>query len=273
MRIDSMDYLCCPACNGELRLTIEKQTESEVVQGILDCLGCERRFGIKDGLPNLIFPETLEESDFKNLIYHDKHPEYDPREWLFCLGIWEFALWETRARQKLINKLELKKNASVLETGAGNGSNLPIIADQIGKDGRLDGMDVSYRSLKVARIEMKTKGIQVELIQGNASCLPYRTAKFDAVLHVGALNNFGDKKRAIEEMHRVAKPGSKIVICDEGLDPSRHKTFFGRWILKRDPASFANKPPVELVPIGVENLKVYWVWQRTFWVIEFRKEL
>ena len=103
--------------------------------------------------------------------------------------------------------------------------------------------------------------------------MPYRTAKFDAVLHVGALNNFGDKKRAIEEMHRIAKAGSKIVICDEGLDPSRHKTFFGRWILKRDPAPFANKPPVELVPIGVEDLKVYWVWQRTFWVIEFRKEL
>lgn len=274
MRLDSMDYLSCPACNGELHLTAEKQSEIEVVQGILDCLACERRFRIKDGLPNLIFPETLEESDLQNQIWQDQHAEtVDDRQWLFGLGVWEFALWETRARQQLINRLELKKNASVLETGVGNGPNLPIIASRIAKDGQLHGLDISYETLKVALRKMKAKGIKVELIQGNAAYLPYRTAKFDAVLHVGALNQFGDKKRAIQEMHRVAKPGSKIVICDEGLAPGKEKTWLGRRILKRHPVLFAHKPPVELVPNGIEDLKVHWVWQRTFWVIEFRKGL
>lgn len=271
MRLDSMDYFCCPACKGKLRLTIEKQTETEVVEGILECLTCQRRFEIKDGLPNLIFPETLEESDFQNKIYHDQHTEYDGRPWAFRLGIWEFALWETRARRQLINRLELRKNGSVLETGVGNGPNLPIIARQIGKGGQLDGLDISYGTLKVARRRMKANASQVELIQGNASYLPYRTAKFDAVLHIGAFNQFGDKKLAIEEMHRVAKPGSKIVICDEGLAPGKEKTWLGRWILKCDPVLFANKPPVELVPNSIKDLKVYWVWQRSFWVIEFRK--
>ena len=267
-----MDYLCCPACNAELQLTVEEQTGMEVVRGVLECLACQRHFGIREGLPNLVFPETLEESDLQNKLYHDQHADYDARPWLFRLGVWEFALWETRARQQLIKRLELKKNGSVLETGVGNGPNLPIIAKQIGRDGQLDGMDISCEILKVARSRMKTKGIQVELIQGNASYLPYKTAMFDAVLHVGALNQFGDKKRAIDEMHRVAKPGSKIVICDEGLAPSKGKTLLGRWILKNEPVVFAHKPPVELVPNGVEDLKVYWVWQRTFWVIEFRKQ-
>jgi ubiquinone/menaquinone biosynthesis C-methylase UbiE len=105
-----------------------------------------------------------------------------------------------------------------------------------------------------------------------ASYLPYRTANFDAVLHVGALNQFGDKKRAIEEMHRVAKPGAKIVICDEGLAPGKEKTWHGRWILKWEPILFAAKPPVDLIPNAIEDLKVYWIWQKTCWVIEFRKE-
>jgi len=269
-----MDYLCCPSCTGNLRLTTEKQAKTEVVQGILDCLSCERRFEIKDGLPNLIFPETLEESDLQNQIWQDQHAEtVDDRRWLFGIGIWEFALWETRARRQLINRLELKKNASVLETGVGNGLNLPIIASRIAKDGQLDGLDISHETLKVALRKTKAKGIKVELIQGNASYLPYRTAKFDAVLHVGALNQFGDKKRAIQEMHRVAKPGSKIVICDEGLAPGKEKTWLGKRILKHELALFAHKPPVELVPNGIEDLKVYYVWQKTFWVIEFRKGL
>lgn len=272
MRLDSMDYFCCPACTGDLHLTVEKQTETEVVKGILECLSCERHFQINDGLPNLIFPETLAESDLQQQKRFDREPTYDFRPRAFVLGIWEFTFRETRHRAQLVDRLELKENASVLETGVGTGGNLLIFAKQIGKHGQLDGLDISSGTLKVARRKMKTKGVQVELLQGNASYLPYKTAKFDAVLHSGALNEFAEKKRAIEEMHRVAKPGSKIVIADEGLAPGKEKTLWGRWILSFIP-SYTSKPPVELVPTGIEDLKVYWVLQGTAWVIEFRKKL
>lgn len=275
MRLDLMDYLCCPACNGKLRLTIEKQKGADVIQGELECLDSNGRFEIKNGLPNLTFPEVLKASDLNSKRRYDQWSQWDQanRRWFLHLGILEFALWETRARRQLIDKLELKKNASVLETGLGTGSDIPIIAKQTGRQGQLHGMDISSGIIKVARQKMKAKDIHVHIIQGNASYLPYRTAKFDAVLHVGALNHFGDKQRAIEEMHRVAKPGSKIVICDEGLAPGKEKTWLGKRILKCEPVLFANKPPVELIPNGIKDLKVYWVWQRTFWVIEFRKEL
>ena len=100
--------------------------------------------------------------------------------------------------------------------------------------------------------------------------MPYRTGKYDAVLHIGAMNVITDARGAIQEMYRVAKPGAKIVICDEGLAPGREKTMLGRWILKCDPL-FSSKPPVELLPKDIEDLEVYWVWQSTHWVIEFRK--
>ncbi len=38
---------------------------------------------------------------------------------------------------------------------------------------------------------------------------------FDCVFHVGGINFFTDKVRAIKEMIWVAKPGTKIVIVDE----------------------------------------------------------
>lgn len=271
MRLEAMDYLRCPACNKGLRLKIEIQTEYEVINGVLDCPACEKHFEIREGLPNLIFPEELGRSDFQNQLYHDRHPEYDARKGLFRLGIWEFALGETRARNQLIDKLKLEKNASVLETGVGNGPNLPIIAEQIGNDGQIDGIDISFKTLKVARSRMKARNIQVELVQGNASFLPYKSDKFDAVLHVGALNKFKHKKRAIQEMFRVAKKGAKIVICDEGLAPGKENTLLGKWILRRDRTTFSNEPPVEFVPKSVKDLKVYWIWQRSFWVVEFRK--
>jgi SAM-dependent methyltransferase len=45
--------------------------------------------------------------------------------------------------------------------------------------------------------------------------LPFRDAIFDCVFHVGGINFFSDKARAIAEMVRVARPGTKIVIVDE----------------------------------------------------------
>ena len=45
--------------------------------------------------------------------------------------------------------------------------------------------------------------------------LPYKDNSFDSVFHVGGINFFNDKKAAIEEMIRVAKPNTKITIVDE----------------------------------------------------------
>jgi len=229
-------------------------------------------FEIKDGLPNLIFPEILEESDLRQQMRFDREPKYDFRPRAFILGIWESAFFETRVRRQRIDRLELKKNASVLETGVGTGKNLPIIDKLIGKDGRLDGMDISSGTLKVARKRMKAKNVDVELIQGNASYLPYKNEAFDAVLQIGAFSEFGDKKRAVEEMLRVAKPGAKIVICDEGFEPGKEKTLWGRWILKFIPC-FADKPPVGIFPADIEDFKVSWIQRGTHWLIEFRKKL
>jgi len=274
VQLKALEYLCCPACHHELRLEIENRVEAEVTAGRLECAGCERGFEIRDGLPNFLCPEVLTEPDRDNQRWHDQHAqEFDRgnRRWALRLGIWELGLWETRSRRKVIDKLELKKEDAVLETGVGTGINLPMMARQVGPQGRLDGMDISVEMLKMARRKMKAHAIPVELVQANASYLPYQTAQFEAVLHVGALNQFGDQKRAMEEMHRVAKPGAKIVLCDEGLAPGREKTWLGRRILQRELTLFAAQPPVDLLPPGAEEVKTYWVWQGTHWVIEYRK--
>ena len=44
---------------------------------------------------------------------------------------------------------------------------------------------------------------------------PNQDDSFGGVFHIGGINFFDDKKRAIEEMIRVARPGSRILISDE----------------------------------------------------------
>jgi uncharacterized protein YbaR (Trm112 family) len=56
MKRELMDILACPVCKGELELTVEAETEQEVVAGSLYCSRCQVRYSIVDSIPNLLPP-------------------------------------------------------------------------------------------------------------------------------------------------------------------------------------------------------------------------
>ena len=57
MRRSLMDILCCPVCKDELVLTVEKENETEILEGELLCAVCEVKYPICEGIPNLL-PQT-----------------------------------------------------------------------------------------------------------------------------------------------------------------------------------------------------------------------
>jgi ubiquinone/menaquinone biosynthesis C-methylase UbiE len=275
MKLQSLNYLCCPECNSSFELSIEEELEEEIIQGVLKCSECNRYFRIDNALPYLNFPENLEESDSHvKKIYDGRAQWYDLRNRLALLscGAWEYALMQNRVMRSIINSLELENGDVVLETGTGTGNALPIIAEQIGREGQLHGSDISAEMLKLAQRRIKSKKINAELVQANASYLPYQSSIFNAIFHMGGWNTFADKKRAMDEMWRVAKPGAKIMISDEGFKPGKEKTWIGKSILWRDKKGlFSMKPPFELVPSSAEELNAYWIFHDIGWIIEFRK--
>lgn len=266
-----MDYLCCPACKAELELESKKANGSEILSGYAVCRTCDKNYEIGYGLPNLVSPDAKElpEIDTKfRKQYEQIAASYDRTVRLMLLL---FGIWEPWARkQNFVRPLQLKKGDSVLEVSAGTGSNLPIIAKQIGEEGSLFALDLSPGMLTVARDKVKRKGIRVNFALGNAAYLPYKDNSFDSVLHFGGINTFGEKDKAIAEMVRVAKPGARVVIGDEGLAPGKENTRLGRWLLKQNKL-YAHKPPKELVPDNVNDFRIRWIWRGAFYVMEMSK--
>lgn len=271
MNVEAVEYLCCPACKGELKVKPEEDEGPRVVSGQLACQRCGKDFEIAYGLPNLVHPEPqkLPEIDRKFLDqYQQIAASYDRTLRVLMLL---FGMWEPRARRRdLVAPLGLKPGDRVLEVSAGTGSNLLLIAEKIGKRGKLFALDLSPGMMAVARDKLSKRGVEAEFGLGNAGYLPYNDGIFDAVLHFGGINTFGEKERALAEIVRVAKPAAKVVIGDEGLAPGKENTRFGRWLLKKN-TLFANKPPTELLPQGIAELDLKWVWRGLFYVISFRK--
>lgn len=171
---------------------------------------------------------------------------------LFSVGLEPFE------RYTWVKQLQIKKGANVLDISTGTGRNLSFIIRQIGSKGRLAAMDISQGALGYAKIKIKRKRWKnIELHRANASYLPYKDDVFDAVMHVGGINTFGDKKRAVHDMVRVAKRNSKIIVVDEGLALGKEKTFLGKFLLKSN-ALYAYRPPIGLLPNNIKDLQVSW---------------
>ena len=257
MKRETLNLLCCPICHSNLTLEDEKEANNEIISGILKCQSCGKSYKIVDGIPDFLTQEMLNETDKKWML------EYDgmARTYDILMGIIIPSLslrLEPLGRYNWAKQLNVKKGACILDVATGTGRNIPFLLKQVGRSGKIMAMDVSKGMLTYAKTKIRKKGWKnVELQRANASYLPYRDNTFDAVIHVGGINTFGEKEKALHEMVRVAKPNAKILIVDEGMSSEKEKTFLGRFLIKIN-ALYRSKPPTELLPKNVENVKVRW---------------
>ncbi len=180
----------------------------------------------------------LDLNRFARVMYNFFAPFYDPA--LELVG----GLYESR--QTLVDRLDLEAGDQVLEVCIGTGANLPFIAQRIGPTGKIYGIDISEGMLAQAQKKLAAIPCPVKLRWGNAEELPYPNDYFDAVLHLGAMNFITDRKKAIDEMVRVAKPGAKIAFSDETIAPDGLlRSLLSRFVLALIPRL---RPPIDLVP-------------------------
>jgi ubiquinone/menaquinone biosynthesis C-methylase UbiE len=98
------------------------------------------------------------------------------------------------------------RRRQVLEIGVGIGADFV----RFGKAGaNAVGLDLSIRSLALARQNAEINHVLPALLEADAEALPFADHTFDLVYSWGVLHHTPDTERAIREVHRVLKPGSE----------------------------------------------------------------
>ena len=105
----------------------------------------------------------------------------------------------------------------VLEVAIGTGLNLAAYPGDVS----LTGIDLSEDMLAIARARADELGRSVKLLQGNAHALPFGDAAFDTVVCTLGLCAIPDVDAAVNEMHRVLRPGGRLVLVDHVESSSR----------------------------------------------------
>ncbi len=79
------------------------------------------------------------------------------------------------------------------------------------------GLDFSKAMLKVAaKRNLKLQISNLKFLTGDAQNLPFENQPFDIVTVGYGLRNLSSWQRGLEEMHRVAKPGARILVLEFG---------------------------------------------------------
>jgi ubiquinone/menaquinone biosynthesis C-methylase UbiE len=269
MKRATLEILCCPRCGAGLSLRDERN-DGVVNDGDLSCAQCERGFPIRNGIVHFISPQELEGLNRRLARFYERFSWFEAV--LDKLSFLSFGL-DRKARAEVLNRLELS-GGRVLEVSIGSGGNLSYLFESA-KVSEVYGLDISAAQLARCSKLINKRGWSAELFLGTAEVLPFKPESFDNVFHVGGINFFSDKKKAIDEMIRVARPGSRIVIADES---ERVAQFIAR-LLRLSRANQGRRVdtsvPVHLVPEAMEEIRADGIWRRHGhfhgYCLEFRK--
>lgn len=137
--------------------------------------------------------------------------------------------------QQLAQELASLPAARVLDLGCGAGHASFAAA---GVAAEVTAYDLSAEMLAVVEGAARDKGLaNIRTRQGTAESLPFGDASFDAVISRMSAHHWRNVPAALTEMHRVLKPGGKIVLIDiAGSEDPLLDTWLQSVELLRDPS-------------------------------------
>jgi ubiquinone/menaquinone biosynthesis C-methylase UbiE len=110
---------------------------------------------------------------------------------------------------------DLKVGETVLDLGSGAGIDVFLAAHRVGEAGRVIGVDMTEDMVARGRnLAQEHDFGNVEFRQGDIEHLPVDSGSIDVVISNCVINLTPDKLASFTEIHRVLKPGGRILISD-----------------------------------------------------------
>ena len=192
----------------------------------------------------------------------------------FVAGVYENIAWFYDitfgpalhpGRVDAIERMGIKPGDRVLEVGVGTGINTALYPS----DCAVTGIDFSSSMLEKAHDRIARKGVRnVRLVQMDAQNMKFADDSFDIVYAPYVISVVPDPVAVTREMHRVCRPGGKIII----LNHFRSKSRIGSWLekiiapftlylgFKSDLDLPAFLVQANLKPVSIEKVNIPRIW-------------
>lgn len=124
---------------------------------------------------------------------------------------WQQQLWA--AQKRLLEQVNFQKGEKVLDISCGTGLVTFPIAEAVGSEGEIVGIDLSEGMLEKAAKEAEKNGFSnISFKHMDAEVLDLPNDSFDVAINSLGLMYYPNPDEAIKEMYRVVKPGGRAVV-------------------------------------------------------------
>ena len=125
----------------------------------------------------------------------------------------ELPLWSAPFGGVLLETVRLRTGLTVLDVGCGTGFPLLELAERLGPEARLHGVDPWVPAMErlQAKVAAWKLGGRITLHVMKVESLELPPASIDLVVSNNGLNNVGDLPPALSVCARVARPGAQLV--------------------------------------------------------------
>lgn len=122
-----------------------------------------------------------------------------------------------RLRALAVERLDLRRGATVLDFGCGTGLSFALLEHAVGEHGRIIAVDVSPHMLAAARQRLAANGwTNVEMIEADVDSAPLAPQSVDAVLCFYT-NDIVSSPRALGVALAALRPGGRFVTAGAKL--------------------------------------------------------
>lgn len=141
-------------------------------------------------------------------VFHSVAEKYDVMNDLMSAGM--HRLW----KRFTLDTSGVRAGQKVLDIAGGTGDLSRMFARKVGKSGEVWLTDINSSMLTVGRDRLLDEGLMLPVALADAEKLPFPDNYFDCVSVAFGLRNMTHKDLALKEMHRVLKPGGKLLVLE-----------------------------------------------------------
>jgi demethylmenaquinone methyltransferase/2-methoxy-6-polyprenyl-1,4-benzoquinol methylase len=134
--------------------------------------------------------------------------KYDVMNDLMSAGL--HRLWKRYA----VSVSGVRAGQKVLDVAGGSADLSRLFLKATGSSGQVVLTDINNAMLRVGRDRLLDEGIATPVTQCDAEHLPFPDNYFDCVSIAFGLRNVTHKEAALREMHRVIKPGGRVIVLE-----------------------------------------------------------
>lgn len=135
-----------------------------------------------------------------------------------------------REIRMMMSLVRLDRGGRFLDLGCSAGLYTRTMADRLGDEGDMVGLDIAPSMLREAARRARKAHVHPSFIRADADHLPFADLSFDGVVCGGTLNELGHPERALKEVCRVLRPGGRVAIMGILKAESTSGGYFQRFL-------------------------------------------